>query len=100
MRPTALKGKGLFEHDIPALYVKGVEDLKIDNISVKWGKQTNTYYTHGLEMENFENLIISNFNIRAASKDKADIKLTNGKKSKFINDLSPNQKTKIQYPKT
>ena len=100
LRPTSLKGKSLFEHDIPALYVKGVEDLKIDNVIVKWGKQNNTFYTHGLEMENFENITISNFNISAASKNKADIKLTNGEKFKFLNDRSPNQRTKIIYPKT
>ena len=100
MRPTSLKGKSLFEHDIPALYVKGVQDLKIDNVIVKWGKQNNNFYTHGLEMENFENITISNFNISAASKNKADIKLTNGEKFKFLNDRSPNQRTKIIYPKT
>ena len=83
LRPTSLKGKSLFEHDIPALYVKGVQDLKIDNVIVKWGKQNNTFYTHGLEMENFENITISNFNISAASKNKADIKLTNGKNLSF-----------------
>ena len=100
LRPTSLKGKSLFEHDIPALYVKGVEDLKIDNVIVKWGKQKNTFYTHGLEMENFENITISNYNISSASKNIADIKLINGKKFKFLNDLSPNQRTKILYPKT
>ena len=51
-------------------------------------------------MENFENITISNFNISAASKNKADIKLTNGKKFKFLNDRSPNQRTKIIYPIT
>ena len=90
MRPTSLKSKSLFEHDI-ALHVKGVQDLKIDNVIVKWGKQNNTFYTHGLEMENFENITISNFNISAASKNKADIKLTNGKKFKFLNDRSPKE---------
>ena len=100
LRPTSLKGKSLFEHDIPALYVKGVEDLKIDNVIVKWGKQKSTFYTYGLEMENFENITISNYNISSASKNKADIKLINGKKFKFLNDLSPNQRTKILYPKT
>ena len=42
----------------------------------------------------------NNFNISAASKNKADIKLTNGEKFKFLNDRSPNQRTKIIYPKT
>ena len=77
-----------------------MEDLKIDNVIVKWGKQKSTFYTHGLEMENFENITISNYNISSASKNKADIKLINGKKFKFLNDLSPNQRTKIIYPKT
>ena len=99
LRPTELVSKSIFEHDIPGLYAKGVNGLKIENINVKWGKQKSNFYTYGLELENFENLIIKNFNISAAFEEKADIKLTNGKKFKIFNDISPNKKTKILYPK-
>ena len=109
----------IFEKNVATLkndFIKGYEEGDYDKVvsifadSIQWyGPGVNSEMLKGIDilkenvafwMENFENITISNFNISAASKNKADIKLTNGEKFKFLNDRSPNQRTKIIYPKT
>ena len=100
LRPAASNKKGIFQHNIPAFYARGVKDLELDDISIEWGNPKASFFTHGLEVENFENLIVRNFNIDMAKRNKNldNIKLKQGKNYIFINDLSFDKKTKISYP--
>ena len=101
LRPSFSVKKGLFKRDIAAFYASGVKDLELDDILLEWKNPTSSFFTNGLEVESFENLIVRNFNISAAYDHEKlfDIKLSKGENYKLINDLSFNKKTKIFYPK-
>ena len=101
LRPSFSIKKRLFKRDIAAFYAKGVRGLELDDILLEWKNPTSSFFTNGLEVENFENLIVRNFNISAAHNQEKlfDIKLSKGENYKLINDLSFNKKTKIFYPK-
>ena len=101
LRPSFSVKKGLFKRDIAAFYASGVKGLELDDILLEWKNPTSSFFTNGLEVESFENLIVRNFNISAAydHENLFDIKLSKGENYKLINDLSFNKKTKIFYPK-
>ena len=100
LRPAFKLSKGLFKNDISAFYAKHVYGLELDDIHLKWDNTSSQFFTNGLEIENFENILIRNFDISSAHENKKlyDIKLLKGEKYKLINDISFNKKTKILYP--
>jgi polygalacturonase len=97
LRPAFSIEKGLFEKDIPAFYAKGVKNLSLNDIFLEWDQPTSDFYTHGLEIENFENLILRNFVISSAYEveDLKDIKISKGKGYQILNDLSFKKNTRI-----
>jgi pectate lyase len=64
---------------------------------LEWDQPTSDFYTHGLEIENFENLILRNFVISSAYEveDLKDIKISKGKGYQILNDLSFKKNTRI-----
>ncbi len=51
----------LFQRDLPAFFAQYVSDLKIDNFRLDWTDTRMEFFTHGLEVINFENLRITEF---------------------------------------
>ncbi len=100
LRPSFSLEKGLFESKISAFYAKGVKNLELNDISLAWNNPKNNFFTNGLEIENFENFILRNFKIHAAynKEELFDVKMSNGKKYKLLNNLSLREVTKIKYP--
>ena len=74
--------------------------LRINDIILGWENPKSNFFTNGIEIENFENILITNYNVSAAFEKKSlyDIKLSKGENYKLVNDLSLSQKTKILYP--
>lgn len=58
LRPTNDMSVGIFEHSIPALYGNFVSDLSIRNMNVYWEKGLPSYFTHAVEVKNFERVRI------------------------------------------
>ena len=100
LRPAYSTSKSIFKNDIPALYAKGVNGLRINDIILGWENPKSNFFTNGIEIENFENILITNYNVSAAFEKKSlyDIKLSKGENYKLVNDLSLSHKTKILYP--
>ena len=100
LRPSYSLEKGLFDNEIPAFYAKGIQNLDLNNISLEWEDPIFNFFTNGLEVENFQNFSLRNFEIYSAfdREDIYDIKISNGKNYKLLNDLSPKGETKIKYP--
>ena len=100
LRPAYSTSKSIFKNDIPALYAKGVNGLRINDIILGWQNPKSNFFTNGIEIENFENILITNYNVSAAFEKKSlyDIKLSKGENYKLVNDLSLSHKTKILYP--
>jgi hypothetical protein len=53
--------KSLFSHDIPGLYAQYIHNLIIRDFSLEWGKIPYPFFTHGMEVTNFDQLVIHNF---------------------------------------
>ena len=100
LRPSFSLEKGLFESKIPAFYAKGVKNLELNDISLGWNNPKNNFFTNGLEIENFENFILRNFKINAAynKEELFDVKMSNGKNYKLLNNLSSTEETRIKHP--
>ena len=100
LRPAYSTNKSIFKNDIPAFYAKGLNGLRINDITLSWKDAKSNFYTNGIEIENFKNILITNYNVSAAFKKKSlyDIKLSKGENYKLINDLSISKQTKILYP--
>jgi len=52
----------LFQHDIPAFYAQKINGLTIEDLKLKWTSTRMPYFTNGIEVHNFSNLRINNFN--------------------------------------
>ena len=70
--------------------------LRINDIILGW-ENPKSNFTNGIEIENFENILITNYNVSAAFEKKSlyDIKLSKGENYKLVNDLSLSQKPKF-----
>lgn len=51
----------LFQHDIPAFLAQYVTGLTIENFRLAWKDTRMPYFTNGIEVNNFEDLVIRNF---------------------------------------
>jgi hypothetical protein len=54
--PTAL-----FAHDIPAFYCKHANGVKIDGFEVEWADGLPSFFSHAIEVEDFNNVDIDGF---------------------------------------
>lgn len=58
LRPTNDLSLGIFEHSIPAVYGNYISNLSIRNMNVFWEKGLPSYFTHAVELKNFETVTI------------------------------------------
>jgi polygalacturonase len=80
LRPATPKSMQIFEHDIPGLYAQFVKNLSISNMTLEWIGPIPHFFTHGIEVNNFEGVSIDRFTGRPASDTKvlAAIKVSDG----------------------
>jgi hypothetical protein len=57
----------VFQHDIPGLYCRYTDSLKIHDFSLAWGDRLPAYFSHAIECENFRHLDIDRFEGRQAA---------------------------------
>ncbi len=60
LRGTSLQ-KSLFERDIPGLLAQYVKNLRINDFQLQWTGTRMPYFTHGIELNNFDGVEISDF---------------------------------------
>lgn len=58
LRPTNDLALGIFAHAIPALYSVFAVNLVIRNMHVRWGQGLPAYFTHAVDCENTEGVIV------------------------------------------
>lgn len=92
LRPTNDISLGIFGHSIPAVYGNFVSDLSIRNMNVYWEKGLPSYFTHAVEVKNFERLTIDGLHEERAGTNPV-IYLHKGKGG-MINRVSSNVKNK------
>ena len=76
--------KSLHSRDIPGLYAQFVKDLTIRDFTLEWDNIPFPYFTHGIEVNNFSSLEISNFKGGGApgNKNAVPVLLEKGKEFK------------------
>jgi len=57
---TNLK-EAVFKHDIPGIYGRYLDGLRIQNVSIAWGQPASSFFSNGVELEDFRNLDVSEF---------------------------------------
>jgi hypothetical protein len=90
LRPAADKKLQIFEHDIPGLYAQYVSNLTINGFNLTWDPALPDFFTNALEISNFDSVDITSMNGSYApnSKDRSDIRLSDGKGFRIINSIS------------
>ena len=81
LRNTLTLEMGIFKHDIPAIYCRYVQGLKIQDFDLSWVEPLADYLSHGIECEYFEDVTIDGFKGRQGAKapNGAAIALEHGK---------------------
>jgi hypothetical protein len=61
LRPVLDQKLQLFSHDNPGIYAQWVSDLRLRDVTLSWGRVYQPYFTHGIEVRNFDGLVIKGF---------------------------------------
>jgi hypothetical protein len=88
LRGAAIE-KSLFSRDIPGLLAQYVKDVSITDFQLKWTKTRMPYFSHGMELDHFDNVKISAFSGAASPVNKSAYRVfaTEGKRL-IIDDKS------------
>jgi hypothetical protein len=89
LRPVLDPKLQLFSHDIPGVFVQYVKGLRLRDFDLTWGSVNQPFFTHGLEVSNFEGVTIEDFRGTAApcNPKASPISLHNGKKFEIRGDV-------------
>ena len=67
LRAAADLSHALFEHDVPGLFFRHVQGLRIRGFHLVWDKSIPPFFTHGIEGEEFGDVEIQGFEGRGAN---------------------------------
>ena len=86
-RPVFDPRLSLFAHDIPAFYAQHVKNLRLRDVSIEWGNVEEPYFTHAVEVTDYEDVLIDGLRGDAspASRDQAPVRLRNGRGGRVTN---------------
>lgn len=81
LRTAADMSLAVFRHDIPGIYARYVDGLKINGLEISWADKLPPFFNHAVQCEHFSNLTIDNLKARQPqlSGIGAVIALNNGK---------------------
>lgn len=90
LRPAADKKLQIFEHNIPGIFAQYISNLSVSGFNLTWDPALPDYFTNALEINNFDSVHIINMNGAYApnSKDRSDIRLSEGRGFRIINSIS------------
>ena len=90
LRPATPLSMQIFTHDIPGIYAQYINNLSVDGFELSWDKQLPEFFTDAIEIENFQDVTISNMSGSHSpdSKDKYDIRLSDGYGFRLFNSES------------
>jgi hypothetical protein len=57
----------VFKHDIPGMYCRYIDGLKLQDLTLSWGDVLPDYFSNGIECEDFRDLSLDGFEGRQAS---------------------------------
>jgi hypothetical protein len=82
LRPVLDPALQIFAHDIPGIYAQEVRDLRFRDVDLTWGPVKQPFFTHGLEIRDFDGVTIDGFRgtEAPASRGAVPVFLRNGKR--------------------
>jgi len=60
LRPNTVKGKEIYQSNVPVVYVENAENIFFNQGSIDWEGKGAAYYTHALEAVRVNNIIMDN----------------------------------------
>lgn len=93
LRPTHVLDRAVFAHDIPGIYCRHVNGIRISDFTLEWEDPVHRFFSHGIECEDFENLVIDGFRGRQAhvSGPASVVSLKNGSTATIRNCFASEQ---------
>ncbi|MCI0514175.1 glycosyl hydrolase family 28 protein [candidate division KSB1 bacterium] len=93
LRPVLEIKQQLFSHDIPAFYAQYVKNLRIESFDLEWEAVTESFFTHGLEINHFQDLFIANYHGTPAPVNPLAyaLKIEQGQGYSILNSTNPRQ---------
>ncbi len=70
LRGVTGEKNGLFASDIPAIRASYVKDLRLEDVALQWTGTRMSYFTHGLLLQHFENVVVKDFSGAASPVNK------------------------------
>ncbi len=61
VRPALSEEAGLLPHDVPGLYARHVDGLRLHSLRLRWQGTPSPWSSHGIEVEDFRDLEIDSF---------------------------------------
>jgi polygalacturonase len=91
LRPAYPLSAAVFKHDIPAIYAQFVKGLSISGFDLDWAPGLPSFFTHGIQIENFEDVSIDGMHCHSAfpSKSSVGIYLCNGSHASLDKNQGP-----------
>ncbi len=93
LRPTHVLDRAVFAHDIPGIYCRFIDGIHIRDFTLEWEEPLHRFFSHGIECEDFQNLVIDGFRGRQAhvSNQAPVISLKNGSAATIRNCFAEEQ---------
>jgi polygalacturonase len=87
LRPVFDQRLSLFAHDVPAFFAQHVRNLRLRDVGVEWGDVKEPYFTHAVEVADYEDVVIDGLRGDAspASPDRTPVRLRNGRGARVTN---------------
>jgi len=70
--------EAIFKHDIPAMYCRWVQGLRVEGFELRWGENLPEYFSDGLACEHFRDVGIDHFEGRQAQAAGAALNFADG----------------------
>lgn len=77
---------GLFQSDIAGIMMSYVKDIRLEDVSLQWTNTRMPYFTHGLQLHHFSNVVIKDFNGSASPINKKAYRVYAEDGDHFTND--------------
>jgi hypothetical protein len=91
LRPAYPLDYAIFKQDIPGLFAQYVKHLTVSGFELKWGPSLPSFFSHALEINHFEDILLENINGSPAPQAKglATIKISDGRNATIRNCNTP-----------
>ena len=86
LRGASAEKNGLFESDIAGIMMSYVKNIRLEDVSLQWTGTRMPYFTHGLQLNHFSNVVVKDFNGAASPVNKTAYRIYAEDGDHFVTD--------------